>query len=122
MAGASAATAARMSSSTAAPPYPEVAHRDRSAEALERDTEGSPTTSGLLTFGGAVYPGETAELAGFDVAIVGAPMDDLVSDRPGARMAPRAIRGASFTPSPAPGGRASMPSRRCGSSTTATRR
>jgi agmatinase len=32
------------------------------------------------------------------VAIVGAPMDDLVSDRPGASLAPRAIRGASCPP------------------------
>jgi arginase family enzyme len=34
------------------------------------------------------------------VAIVGAPMDDLVSDRPGARLAPRAIRAASCPPGP----------------------
>ena len=34
------------------------------------------------------------------MAIVGAPMDDLVSDRPGARLAPRAIRGASSPPGP----------------------
>src|SRR5438874_363419 len=32
-------------------------------------------------------------LAGVDVAIVGAPIDDAVSYRPGARFAPRAIRG-----------------------------
>ena len=43
---------------------------------------------------------DPAELEGFDVAIVGAPMDDLVSDRPGARLAPRAIRGASSPPGP----------------------
>jgi agmatinase len=59
-----------------------------------------PDYSGLLTFGGAVYTEDPAELAGFDVAIVGAPMDDLVSDRPGARLAPRAIRGASSPPGP----------------------
>jgi agmatinase len=35
-----------------------------------------------------------------DVAIVGAPMDDLVSDRPGARFGPRAIRAASCPPGP----------------------
>jgi agmatinase len=35
------------------------------------------------------------ELDGVDVAIVGAPTDDLVSDRPGTRFAPRAIRAAS---------------------------
>ena len=34
------------------------------------------------------------------MAVVGAPMDDLVSDRPGARLAPRAIRGASSPPGP----------------------
>jgi agmatinase len=34
------------------------------------------------------------------VAIVGAPTDDLVSDRPGARFAPRAIRAASCPPGP----------------------
>jgi agmatinase len=40
------------------------------------------------------------DLAGVDVAIVGAPTDDLVSDRPGARFAPRAIRAASCPPGP----------------------
>ncbi len=35
-----------------------------------------------------------------DVAIVGAPVDDLVSDRPGARFGPRAIRAASCPPGP----------------------
>jgi agmatinase len=35
-----------------------------------------------------------------DVAIVGAPMDDLTSDRPGARFGPRAIRAASCPPGP----------------------
>ena len=49
-----------------------------------------PDYAGLLTFAGAPYTQDPAELAGFDVAIVGAPMDDLVSDRPGARFAPRA--------------------------------
>jgi agmatinase len=43
---------------------------------------------------------DPAELAGFDVAIVGAPMDELVSDRPGACFAPRAIRAASCPPGP----------------------
>ncbi|MFL5931468.1 MAG: agmatinase, partial [Gaiellaceae bacterium] len=56
--------------------------------------------AGLLTFAGVVYTEDPAELAGFDVAVVGAPMDDLVSDRPGARLAPRAIRGASSPPGP----------------------
>jgi agmatinase len=61
---------------------------------------GKPDYAGLLTFAGVVYTEDPAELAGFDVAIVGAPMDDLVSDRPGTRLAPRAIRGASSTSGP----------------------
>jgi agmatinase len=59
-----------------------------------------PDYAGLLTYGGAPYTQNVAELAGFDVAIVGAPTDDLVSDRPGARFAPRAIRAASCPPGP----------------------
>lgn len=59
-----------------------------------------PDYAGLLTFGGAPYTEDPAELEGIDVAIVGAPMDDLVSDRPGTRMAPRAIRAASCPPGP----------------------
>jgi agmatinase len=59
-----------------------------------------PDYAGLLTFAGAPYTQDPAELEGFDVAIVGAPMDELVSDRPGARFAPRAIRAASCPPGP----------------------
>jgi agmatinase len=59
-----------------------------------------PDYAGLLTFGGVPYTEDPAQLAGFDVAIVGAPMDELVSDRPGARLAPRAIRAASCPPGP----------------------
>lgn len=59
-----------------------------------------PDFAGLLTFGGAPYTQDPAELEGVDVAIVGAPTDDLVSDRPGARFAPRAIRAASCPPGP----------------------
>jgi agmatinase len=59
-----------------------------------------PDYMGLLTFAGVPYTEDAAELAGFDVAVVGAPMDDLVSDRPGARLAPRAIRAASAPPGP----------------------
>jgi agmatinase len=57
-----------------------------------------PDYAGLLTFGGMPYTQDPAELAGADVAIVGAPFDDLVSDRPGARFGPRAIRAASCPP------------------------
>ena len=59
-----------------------------------------PDYAGLLTFGSARYTQDAAELAGVDVAIVGAPTDDLVSDRPGARFGPRAIRAASCPPGP----------------------
>jgi agmatinase len=59
-----------------------------------------PDYAGLLTYGGAPYTQDPAELAGHDVAIVGAPTDDLVSDRPGTRFAPRAIRAASCPPGP----------------------
>jgi agmatinase len=58
-----------------------------------------PDYAGLLTFAGLPYTEDPAELDGFDVAIIGAPMDELVSDRPGTRFGPRAIRSAS-----APGG------------------
>ena len=57
-----------------------------------------PDYAGLLTFAGAPYTEDPVELAGVDVAIVGAPVDDLVSDRPGARFGPRAIRAASCPP------------------------
>ena len=59
-----------------------------------------PDYAGLLTFSGMPYTQDPAELAGVDVAIVGAPTDDLVSDRPGARFGPRAIRAASAPPGP----------------------
>jgi agmatinase len=59
-----------------------------------------PDYAGPLTFGGVPCTQDASELAGFDVAIVGGPMDELVSDRPGARFAPRAIRAASCPPGP----------------------
>ena len=59
-----------------------------------------PDYAGLPSFSGVPYTEDPAELAGADVAIVGAPMDDLVSDRPGARFGPRAIRAASCPPGP----------------------
>jgi agmatinase len=59
-----------------------------------------PDYAGLLTYGGQPYTEDSAELEGADVAIVGAPTDDLVSDRPGARYGPRAIRAASCPPGP----------------------
>ncbi len=59
-----------------------------------------PDYAGLLTFSGMPYTQDPFELAGFDVAIVGAPTDDLVSDRPGTRFGPRAIRAAGCPPGP----------------------
>ena len=59
-----------------------------------------PDFAGLLTYGGAPTTQDPAELRGFDVAVVGAPTDDLVSDRPGTRYAPRSIRAASCPPGP----------------------
>jgi agmatinase len=59
-----------------------------------------PDFAGLLTYGGLPYTEDPAELAGVDVAIVGAPTDDLVSDRPGTRYGPRAIRAASCPAGP----------------------
>ena len=59
-----------------------------------------PDYAGLLTFGGLPYTQDPDELAGLDVVVIGAPTDDLVSDRPGARFGPRAIRAASCPPGP----------------------
>ena len=59
-----------------------------------------PDYAGLLTYAGMPYTQDAAELEGVDVAIVGAPTDDLVSDRPGTRSGPRAIRAASCPPGP----------------------
>ena len=59
-----------------------------------------PDYAGPLSYGGAPYTQDQSDLEGADVAIVGAPMDELVSDRPGTRFAPRAIRAASCPPGP----------------------
>jgi agmatinase len=59
-----------------------------------------PDYAGLLTYGGLVYTQDPGDLDGVDVAIVGAATDDLVSDRPGTRFGPRAIRAASCPPGP----------------------
>ena len=59
-----------------------------------------PDYAGLLTFAGQLLVDDPAELDGVDVAVLGAPTDDLVSDRPGTRYGPRAIRAASCPPGP----------------------
>jgi agmatinase len=55
---------------------------------------GRPDYAGLPSFGGVPYTERVEDLQGVDVAIVGAPTDDLASDLPGARLGPRAIRAA----------------------------
>lgn len=57
-----------------------------------------PDYAGLPSFCGLPYTEDPAELAGADAAIVGAPMDELVSERPGTRWGPRAVRAASAIP------------------------
>ena len=57
----------------------------------------SPTTPGSSPTP-ACRTQDSAELAGVDIAVIGAPTDDLVSDRPGTRFGPRAIRAASCPP------------------------
>ena len=59
-----------------------------------------PDYAGILSYAGAPIAQDPEELRGVDVAILGAPTDDLVSDRPGTRFAPRAIRAASCPPGP----------------------
>jgi agmatinase len=65
-----------------------------------RRHEEKPEYAGLLTFASAPYTEDPAELQGVDVAVLGAPTDDLTSDRPGTRFGPRAIRAASCAPGP----------------------
>jgi agmatinase len=58
-----------------------------------------PTYVGPSTFAKLPWITEPAELTarGVDVAIVGAPYDDMVTHRPGTRFGPRAIREAQYT-------------------------
>ncbi|MEX1047321.1 MAG: agmatinase [Actinomycetota bacterium] len=51
-----------------------------------------PGYAGIPTFGRVPLVLEPGELDGADVVIVGAPTDELVTHRPGARFGPRAIR------------------------------
>src|SRR5919197_4668495 len=48
--------------------------------------------AGIVTFSGVELVLDPADLHGVDVAIVGAPIDETVTYRPGARFGPRAIR------------------------------
>ena len=58
-----------------------------------------PTYVGPVTFARLPWIADPAEIRrrGADVAIIGAPFDDMVSHRPGARFGPRAIREAQYT-------------------------
>ena len=55
-------------------------------------TQAEPTYSGALSFLRRRY---TKDLSGVDVAVVGVPFDLATTNRPGARLGPRAIRAAS---------------------------
>jgi agmatinase len=57
-----------------------------------------PEYAGFVSYADLPYTERAAELHGFDVAIVGAAVDELCSDRPGTRFGPRAIRMSSIPP------------------------
>jgi agmatinase len=56
-----------------------------------------PTWAGLPTFAELPYTDEPDEPKEVDAAVVGAPTDELVTNAPGARFGPRAIRAANAT-------------------------
>lgn len=56
---------------------------------------------GMATFCRRPLVLEASELKDFDVAIIGAPIDEMVTYRPGARFGPRAIRQADYLAGPA---------------------
>ena len=73
-------------------------------EDAKQDVDGAFTRAGLKgrsaenTFGGAtsfLRRRYTKDLAGVDIAVTGMPFDQAVTNRPGARLGPRAIREAS---------------------------
>ncbi len=85
-------------------PIPTPTATSRATTAGTRDYEtyddfDLPTYVGPTTFMNLPWITDPAELRrrGVDVAIVGAPFDDAVSHRPGARFGPRAIREAQYT-------------------------
>ena len=61
---------------------------------MKINREQEPSFAGAQTFEKIPLALGPDDLAGADVAIVGAPSDDLVSNRPGTRFGPRAIRSA----------------------------
>lgn len=67
---------------------------------MEANRPNQPAYAGVGTFMKVPLALSEADLAGADVAICGAPMDDLVTHRPGARFGPQAIRTATDDASP----------------------
>ena len=67
---------------------------------MEANRPDQPAFAGVGTFMKVPLVLDTSQLAGADVVICGAPMDDLVTHRPGARFGPRAIRTATDDASP----------------------
>ena len=61
---------------------------------MEANRPDEPGYAGVNTFHKVPLVLDPEELTGADVAILGAPMDDMVTHRPGARFGPRAIRSA----------------------------
>jgi agmatinase len=61
---------------------------------MQVNRPGEPAYAGINAFMKLPVVLDPADLGGVDVAIVGAPIDEAVSNRPGARYGPRAIRGA----------------------------
>lgn len=83
---------------------PDLAHDYAALHGWDREYElfsdfDLPTYVGPTTFMKLPWISDAAELARRkpDVAIIGAPFDDAVSHRPGARFGPRAIREAQYT-------------------------
>ncbi|HET7028423.1 MAG TPA: agmatinase [Candidatus Limnocylindrales bacterium] len=76
-----------------------AAHNGWDAPVDEYDDFDLPIYVGASTFANLPWVPDAAELGrlGADIAIVGAPFDDAVSHRPGARFGPRAIRNAQYT-------------------------
>jgi agmatinase len=61
---------------------------------MQANRPNEPAYGGIPTFSKLPLVLDPADLAGVDVAIVGAPIDETVSNRPGSRYGPRAIRAA----------------------------
>lgn len=61
---------------------------------MKINREQEPAFAGAQTFEKVPLVLDPADLESVDVAVVGAPTDDLVSNRPGTRFGPRAIRSA----------------------------